>query len=290
MISNPTPLPPSAFDDLIKAALEEDVGRGDRTTHALFPEEVPAMATIKAKEPIVVAGLWLVPEVFKRLSPKIEFDAKAEEGESVKADTSLAQLMGDGRQLLTGERVALNFLQRLGGIATKTAQFVQEVRSYNVQVLDTRKTIPGWRLLEKYAVRMGGGTNHRAGLDGTLLIKDNHLHLIGELKEAVHRAREAVVPQEGIEMEVGSFEEVRAALEVVEPNGADTIMLDNMSIFEIQEAMKMINRRVRVEVSGGVTLSNIREIAACGVDFISVGAITHSAKAVDISMDIVAVG
>jgi nicotinate-nucleotide pyrophosphorylase (carboxylating) len=289
--SSPAPLPPSAFDRLIDQALAEDLGRGDITTEALFPESLPAMARIISHENLVAAGLWLIPEIYKRLDPAAEVDYEVHEGQSIRAETVLIQIKGDGRHLLSGERVALNFLQRLCGIATQTAHFVKAIAGYKALILDTRKTTPGWRLLEKYAVRMGGGSNHRTRLDEGILIKDNHLSLIGNLKEAIKRAKAAdPSPHHMIEIEVKTLDQVEAVLKSLDPDGKDTVMLDNMKTADMQKAVDLIHGRARVEVSGGVTLSNIREIAACGVDFISVGALTHSARAVDISMEIVAVG
>jgi nicotinate-nucleotide pyrophosphorylase (carboxylating) len=288
--SSPVPLPLSGFDSLIDQALAEDLGRGDVTTESLFPQSIPALARILSHENLVVAGLWLIPEIYKRLDPATEVDCDVHEGQSIRAKTVLVQIKGDGRRLLTGERVSLNFLQRLCGIATQTAHFVKAVEGYKALILDTRKTTPGWRLLEKYAVRMGGGSNHRIRLDDGILIKDNHLSLIGNLQEAIKRAKRAESSSKGIEVEVKTLDEVEAALKSLDPDGKDTVMLDNLKMADIQKAVDLIHGRAQVEVSGGVTLSNVRDIAACGVDFISVGALTHSARSVNISMDIVAVG
>lgn len=290
IVPAPAPLPDSAYLPLIERALAEDIGRGDITTQALFPESVPAVAHIVSHEDLVAAGLWLIPEIFKRLDPAVAVDCEVNEGQSIRAETVLAQVKGDGRHFLSGERVALNFLQRLCGIATQTAHFMKAVEGYKAQILDTRKTTPGWRLLEKYAVRMGGGSNHRMRLDDKILIKDNHLSLFGNLQKAIQQAKRAELSSAGIEIEVRTVDEVKAALKVLDPDGKDTVMLDNLSTAEIKQAVDFIRGRAQVEVSGGVALSTVREIAACGVDFISVGALTHSARAVDISMDIVPVG
>ena len=288
-IPEPEPLPESAYFPLITQALDEDIGSGDQTTRALFPDAVPAYARIQAKESLVVAGLWLIPEVFGRLDRSTQVDCLVKEGQAVRKGTVMIQLKGDARPLLTGERVALNFLQRLCGIATLTARFVEAVKGSKVRIMDTRKTTPGWRFLEKYAVRMGGGENHRPSLDSKVLIKDNHISLVCNLKEAIRRARKSVVAVQGIVVEVDSIPQIEKALEELDPE-LDILMLDNMNVTDIRKAMDLVRGRIRVEVSGGVMLSNVREIAACGVDFISVGALTHSAPAVDMSMDVVKAG
>ena len=282
----PSPLPTSAFIPLIEQALAEDIGQGDRTTGALFPEPVQAQARIITHEDIVVVGLFLIAEIFQRLDPKIQVDSLVSEGQSVRAGTILTKLMGDGRSLLTGERVALNFLQHLSGIATFTAQFVEAVKGTKAMILDTRKTTPGLRVLEKYAVRTGGGQNHRMNLSDGILIKDNHIALMGSLKEAVQRVKKKSPSGFKVEVEAATLKEVEEALSAE----ADIILLDNMTVSQIKDAIMLIKGRALIEVSGGVHLNNVREIASTGVDFISIGALTHSARAVDISMDIVAVG
>ena len=288
-VHKPYPVPDSEYRILIDLALTEDIGRGDETTRNLFPAPYPSKAEIRARQMLVIAGLWLVPEVFNRLDPAIEFHADVQEGDWVKEEGVIARMEGDARPLLTGERVALNFLQRLCGIATLTARFVEAVKGSKVRIMDTRKTTPGWRLLEKYAVRMGGGENHRPSLDSKVLVKDNHISLVGNLKKAIRRARKSVVAVQGIVVEVDSITQIEKALEELDPK-LDILMLDNMNVTDIRKAMDLIQGRIRVEVSGGVALSNVREIAACGVDFISVGALTHSAPAVDMSMDVVKAG
>lgn len=286
----PPPLPSSAFDHLIEQALAEDLGSGDITTKGLFQKPMPALARIIGHDDLVVAGLWLAPEILNRLDPAIQTDCWVNEGQSIRAGTTLAQFKGEGRALLMGERVALNFLQRLCGIATLTARFVEAVRGYPVRIRDTRKTTPGWRLLEKYAVRTAGGSNHRMDLHDAILIKDNHIAIIGSLEAAVKKIKQSVSPSQGIEVEVKTLDEVETALKTLDLNEKDTLLLDNMPIAEIKRAVDLIRHRIRVEASGGVTLSTVRETAACGVDFISVGALTHSAPAVDISMDVVPIG
>ena len=282
----PSPLSTSAFIPLIEQALAEDIGQGDRTTGALFPEPVQAQARIITHEDIVVAGLFLIAEIFQRLDPKIQVDSLVSEGQSVRAGTILTKLMGDGRSLLTGERVALNFLQHLSGIATFTSQFVEAVKGTKAMILDTRKTTPGLRVLEKYAVRTGGGQNHRMNLSDGILIKDNHIALMGSLKEAVQRVKKKSPSGFKVEVEAATLKEVEEALSAE----ADIILLDNMTVSQIKDAIMLIKGRALIEVSGGVHLNNVRGIASTGVDFISIGALTHSARAVDISMDIVAVG
>jgi nicotinate-nucleotide pyrophosphorylase (carboxylating) len=283
------PLPESEFLPLVERALAEDIGSGDRTTRAVLPESLPAAARIRAKEPLVAAGLWLVDAVFRRLDPKVKTECRVSEGEAVSAGAVLAVLEGDARSLLAGERVALNFLQRLCGVATLTRKFVDAASGTRATIRDTRKTTPGWRALEKYAVRAGGGENHRDSLESGILIKDNHIALAGGLREAVRRAKASGSEPEGLEVEVESAADLSTALELLDPK-RDILLLDNMDIPRIQEAVARVGGRLRVEVSGGVTLSTVRDIAACGVDFISVGALTHSAPSADISMEIVAAG
>ena len=221
--------------------------------------------------------------VFKQLDPKLQFKPLAQDGDRVKAGTIVARLEGDGRSLLKGERVALNFLQNLSGIATLTARFVETVKGTMAVILDTRKTTPGLRALEKYAVRMGGGRNHRMNLSDGILIKDNHLALAGYLKAALEKVKEKAPRGFKVEVETTNFEEIEAALSA----RADIILLDNMTPPQLKEAVRLINGRALTEASGGVHLNNLREIAETGVDFISIGALTHSAPAVDMSMDII---
>ena len=284
------PLPPIAYTSLIDLAIAEDLDQGDVTTDALFSEAIPAHAQIITHEQLVVSGIWLVPEIFKRLNPHVQFSSHISEGQSLPSGTIMARIQGDGRSLLKGERVILNFLQRLCGITTITARFVNAVKDHKTVILDTRKTTPGWRTLEKYAVRIGGGQNHRMHLGDGILIKDNHLSLTGNIKDAVRKVKQKVLPYSPVEVEVKTLEELEAVLEVLDSERKDTVMLDNMGIHTIKKAVKLIRNRAHIEVSGGITLSNVREIAACGVDYISIGAITHSTPAVDISMDIMANG
>jgi len=271
---------------MVRLALAEDLGAGDVTTRRLFPRAVRAKAVILAKQPAIIAGLHAARAVFQVVDPSLRFRAAVRDGARVEPGTIVATLTGDGRSILAGERVALNFLQHLSGVATLTRRFADAVQGTRAAILDTRKTIPGLRLLEKYAVRMGGGRNHRMDLSDGILIKDNHLALAGALQIAVraakHRAGRTRLP---VEVETTTIEEVREALEA----DADVILLDNMPVTRIKEALLLIGKRAKTEVSGGVHLHNVREIAATGVDAISIGALTHSAPAADLSLEITAV-
>jgi nicotinate-nucleotide pyrophosphorylase (carboxylating) len=268
--------------DIVSRALGEDIGSGDLTTHLLFPKAVKAEAAIRVKQEAILAGLSVAEAVFRKVDPKLKFKPLARDGDRVDPGTIVALVKGDGRSLLKGERVALNFLQRLSGIATLTARFVEAVQGTGTTILDTRKTTPGLRMLEKYAVRMGGGRNHRMNLSDGILIKDNHLALAGNLKAAVQRARKKAPRGFKVEVETTNLTEAEEALVAK----ADIILLDNMTIPQLKEAVLLISGQALTEASGGVNLNNVREIAATGVDFISIGALTHSAPAVDISMDI----
>ncbi len=274
------------FDpQLIRAALAEDVGSGDATTLATVPADAAAAALMVAREPLVVCGLPLAEAVFREVSEKLNLTALAADGQRVPDGQALMKIEGPARAILTAERTALNFAQRLSGVATLTACFVQAVAGTKAQILDTRKTTPGWRLLEKQAVQCGGGVNHRIGLFDRILIKDNHLAALrGEkpnaIAAAVRRAR-AQFPKLTVEVEADTLEQARQACEA----GADIVLLDNMSSQNLRAAVKLINGRAKTEASGGVSLATVRSIAETGVDFISVGALTHSAPAVDIGLD-----
>jgi len=271
----------SELRGLIERALAEDVGSGDVTTQLTVPRDLGACGEFIAKQEIVVAGLPVVEEVFLVLDPSIEFQALAAEGAHVAAQTHLARVTGKASTLLAGERVALNFLQRLCGVATFTRQFVAKLAGLKTMLLDTRKTTPGLRSLEKYAVRMGGGHNHRLRLDEGILIKNNHLTLAGGIHAAVEGAwerRRAMGSSLPIEVEVRSLVELEEAI----GSGADAVLLDNMSPAEVGTCVERARGRVRLEVSGGINLENIRAYAETGVDCISVGALTHSAPAADI--------
>ncbi len=266
-------------------ALAEDIGTGDVTTLALIPEHATATAVMRAREPLVVAGLAFAEAAFRHLSPEVSLSRAAEDGQSVVPNQTLLQVSGPARALLSAERVALNFVQRLSGIATLTAQFVAAVRGTRAQMLDTRKTTPGWRRFEKYAVTCGGGRNHRAGLSDMVLIKDNHLAALrgqapSAIAAAVQRAR-AAYPELKIEVETDTLEQVEEAL-AAKP---DYILLDNMDPGQLRRAVDQCRGRALTEASGGVSLARVRAIAETGVDFISAGALTHSARAVDIGLD-----
>jgi len=268
------------IDRLLDLALEEDLGSGDVTTQALIPEDLQGEAHIRAKEKLVVAGLPLAARVFARLAPEVKFDPQVQDGQEVEPAAVLVILTGPVAPILTGERVALNFLQHLSGIATFTKKMVEAVAFLPVALVDTRKTTPGWRVLEKYAVRLGGGRNHRGGLFDGVLIKNNHLTATGSITEAVRRARKAAPHTLKIEVEVSSLAELEEALGI----GADIILLDNMSDGDLAKAADLTLGRALLEASGSMTLERLPQVAATRVNFISVGALTHSAPAVDIHL------
>ncbi|QVW33889.1 carboxylating nicotinate-nucleotide diphosphorylase [Geobacter sulfurreducens] len=270
----------TGLDSIIDNALQEDIHTGDITTLSVVPEPRPSHARLIAKEPLVLAGIGVAARVFHRLDPAIRFDAHFPDGSRVKTGTLLAEMAGDSAMLLQGERVALNLLQRMCGIATLTARYVEAVAGTGARIVDTRKTMPGLRVLDKHAVRLGGGINHRTGLYDGVLIKENHIAAAGGITEAVRRARAYIPHTMKIEVETECLEEVAEALEA----GADIIMLDNMDLDAMRRAVGLIAGRALVEASGGVNLETVRGIAETGVDIISVGALTHSARAMDISM------
>ncbi|MBW1676060.1 MAG: carboxylating nicotinate-nucleotide diphosphorylase [Deltaproteobacteria bacterium] len=270
-------------EKLIRLALEEDIGPGDVTTEALIEPDRVARAVIVAKESLVLAGLQVARGVFATLDPAMSFETSFQDGDRAGSGDEILTAYGKLQALLTGERTALNFVQRLSGIATLTRQYVDRVAGSNVRLTDTRKTIPGWCRLEKYAVKIGGAYNHRFGLYDGILIKDNHIVACGGISEAVAGVRNNRPHLLRIEVEVSDINQVKEALE----NGVDIIMLDNMGLNDIHEAVRLVDGRALVEVSGGVTLDTLPEIANTGVDIISIGALTHSARAVDISMRVV---
>jgi nicotinate-nucleotide pyrophosphorylase (carboxylating) len=270
----------NGIDRIIDVALAEDIHTGDITTLAVLPQPRRMRARLIAKEPMVLAGLTVTRRVFARLDPSILFDAAFADADLLQVGDVIARIEGDAASLLQGERVALNLLQRMCGIATQTATFVKEIEGTGARVVDTRKTTPGLRVLEKYAVRVGGGTNHRTGLYDGVLIKENHIAAAGGILEAVRLARAYIPHTLKVEVETESLEQVALALQA----GADIIMLDNMGLSEMTEAVLLIGKRALVEASGGVNLGSIRAIAETGVDIISVGALTHSVRAADISM------
>jgi nicotinate-nucleotide pyrophosphorylase (carboxylating) len=269
----------------VKAALAEDIGGGDVTTLATVPKAQTLRAVMRAREPLVVAGLDFAKAAFSRLSWSAKVEFLVHDGTHVRAGENLIRVSGPARAILSAERVALNFVQRLSGIATLTAAFVAAIKGTRAQILDTRKTTPGWRRFEKYAVACGGGKNHRIGLFDMILIKDNHLAALRNEKPnavgaAVQSARKKF-PKLKIEVEADALEQVAQAAEA----GADIILLDNMDATQLRQAVKIAKGHAKTEASGGVNLKNIRAIAETGVDFISVGALTHSARAVDIGLD-----
>lgn len=267
---------------LIDWALEEDIGSGDITTNHLVAPQVLAQGRIMAKEPLTVAGLEVARQVFVRLDPAVVFLPSVSDGDSVEKGTVVATVNGRLGALLIGERSALNFLQRLSGIATHVRAYMDLLGERRARLVDTRKTTPGWRVLEKYAVRVGGAANHRMGLYDAVLIKDNHIAACGGITAAVQRIRARVSHLTKIEVETATLEEVNEALAA----GVDVIMLDNMDLDTIRQAVGVIDGRALVEVSGGVTAQTLVSLADTGVDLISVGALTHSARAVDLSMKI----
>jgi nicotinate-nucleotide pyrophosphorylase (carboxylating) len=282
-------IPPPSFDELdraVRAALREDLSHGDVTTDALLEHSLPARATIAAEADIIVAGVLVVEAVFSQLDRFVKVRPRIADGRPASAGSVILELEGPARSLLMGERVALNFLQRLSGVATLTARFVEAVRGYCCQILDTRKTTPGLRALEKWAVRLGGGSNHRQSLGDGVLIKDNHLALLHaegiSIAEACRRARARAPHGLKVIVETDTLSQVREAL-----NGApDVILLDNMSASQVREAAQMIKGRTSIEVSGGVSLNNARDFAAAGADYLSIGRLTHSAPAAPLTMEL----
>lgn len=271
----------STIQDLIERAFEEDVGSGDVTTDAVVDEDCQAKAIWIAKEEGVVAGIAIAQRVFEKLDPQVEWTPHIDEGEKVSKKTPLVTIKGSCRAILTAERIALNIAQRMSGIATTTRQYVEAIGELDAKVLDTRKTVPGLRLLDKQAVAAGGGTNHRMGLFDLAMVKDNHIVAAGSIETAVKRVR-ANSPSVRVEVETTSLDDVRKAVAV----GADIIMLDNMSTAKMKEAVELIDGKAETEASGNITLDTIYKVAQTGVDFISVGALTHSVTAFDISQQL----
>ena len=269
------------FDVIIDAALREDMPEGDITSESIIPADARSEAIFLAKEDGILAGLAVARRVFGKIDASVEFVEKFQDGAVFRKSDILVGVEGPTIALLKGERTALNFVQRLSGIATATRRFVDAVAGTKAKILDTRKTTPGLRLLEKYAVKTGGGTNHRLSLSDMVLIKDNHLRYVGSVAEAVRRARAAIRPGVRIEVEAADISQVRDALAA----GADMIMLDNMTLEMMSEAVTLAAGRVPLEASGNMSLDRVRAVAETGVDYISVGALTHSARAVDISLE-----
>jgi len=269
-------------DRLIDLAIAEDIGSGDITTDSLVAPDLDGRAVVLAKEPLVLAGLQTARQVFTRFDNHIVFETAQKDGDEIQAGEIFIKLAGRLAALLKAERIALNFLQHLCGIATHVRAYMAEVGDSPVRVVDTRKTTPGWRILEKYAVRVGGAANHRMGLYDGVLIKDNHIAACGGVKPAIDRARQDISHLIKIEVEVSTLEEAKQALAAK----ADVIMLDNMNLKEIRQAVDLIGQNALVEVSGNVTMDRLKALAETGVDLISIGALTHAARAVDISMRI----
>jgi len=263
----------------VAVALSEDVGSGDLTTQRVVPEDATCVAQVLVKEPGVVCGLSVVQQVFQELDRELRFEAVLADGDGIEAPTVVARVEGRAAPILTGERTALNFLGRLSGIATLTRRYADAVDGTGAKILDTRKTTPGLRALEKHAVECGGGRNHRFGLYDAILIKDNHLAVAGSIGTAIERAKGAGVP---VQAEVEDLDGLREALDA----GADAILLDNMPPDTMREAVAITAGRATLEASGGVTLDIIRAIAETGVDFISIGALTHSARSLDVSLEV----
>ncbi len=265
-------------EHLIDLAFNEDIKNGDITTENLIADDIKVNAFMKAKANGVLAGLSVAERVFKKLDKNIVWNPKFKDGAKIKSGDILIEFSGSYRAILTGERTALNFLQRMSGVATKTNQFVKAIEGTETQILDTRKTLPTYRMLDKYSVKMGGGTNHRIGLFDMVMIKDNHIKVAGGITNAVNKIKENVDSKIKIEVETSNMQEVEEALN----NKVDIIMLDNMSNSQMQEAVEFIDGRAFVEASGNVNLERVKSIAETGVDFISVGVLTHSAIALDI--------
>ena len=269
------------LDAVIEAALKEDMPRGDITSENIIPSDSESEAIILAKEHGILAGILVAGRVFRKIDPSVHFENVFEDGQIFRKGAILARLKGNSISILKGERTALNFLQRMSGIATTTRKFFKALEGTQTKILDTRKTTPSLRFLEKYSVKMGGGVNHRFNLSEMVLIKDNHLKLVGSIREAVMCSKKNVKKGTKIEVEATSLEGVKEAVQ----SGADMIVLDNMPKEEIKEVVKWVKGKVPLEISGKVSLRRVKEIASLGVDFISVGSLTHSYKSVDISIE-----
>lgn len=268
------------LDKIIMNALSEDIGTGDITTEATIPTNKVAHGLYKAKESGILCGMGVARRVFELINDKIEFTSFKNDGDRIEKGEIIAEVKGKATDVLTGERIGLNLMQRMSGIATRTAEAVKAVEGYNAKICDTRKTTPGLRVVEKYAVKVGGGTNHRFNLADGVLIKDNHIVAAGSISAAVAAAKENAPHTLKIEVEVENFTQLEEALKA----GADIIMLDNMSCEDMAKAVKIVNGRAITEASGNMGDRNLAEVAACGVDLISIGALTHSVRALDISL------
>ena len=274
------------LERIVDTALEEDLGHGDITTQSLLPPNIQGAGVILVKEHGIVAGVEIASAIFKRLDQQVRVDVLSTDGIWVEPGTHICRIEGNLSAILAGERVALNFLQRLSGVATETAKFVEKVAGTKARIIDTRKTTPGLRLLEKYAVRVAGGFNHRFNLSDAILIKDNHLAALrsieGNLRTAIESAKKNAPHGMKIQLEVENFGEAKDAIEA----GVDSLLLDNMHPTEMQKVVEQFGDKVFMEASGGITLENVEEVAETGVDVISIGALTHSSPALDISLDL----
>ena len=270
------------INKLIDLAIEEDIAHGDISTNAIIPVETSATAELKAKADGVISGLTIIKRVFERFEQNINWCPLVQDGTHVKKGDIILRIEASYRTLLLGERLALNILQRMSGIATETARYVRELEGTQTQLLDTRKTAPGLRVLDKMAVHQGGGSNHRMGLYDMIMLKDNHIKIAGGVPNAIRQARANLPLSIKLEVETTTLEEVQQAID----HGADIIMLDNMDNETMAKAVQLIAGRAKTEASGNMTISRLKEVAATGVDYISVGALTHSVKAMDISMNI----
>lgn len=271
------------IDRLIDLAIEEDISTGDISTNAIVPVNSIATAEMKAKQPGVVSGIGIIKKVYEKFGNIISWEPLAKDGDKVEKGDIILRITASYRCLLCGERLSLNILQRMSGIATETSKYVEELKGTHTVILDTRKTAPGLRVLDKMAVRHGGGSNHRIGLYDMIMLKDNHIKIAGGVPQAIEQAKRNLPLSVKLEVETTCLEEVRQAVEC----GADIIMLDNMDTGTMHEAVRIINGRAKTEASGNMNLQRLKEVAGTGVDYISVGALTHSVKAMDISMNIV---
>ena len=272
---------PLLIEEQIGQFLREDIGFGDLTSTIMIDEETTGVFDMNAREDIVVAGIAVAAAIFKRCEPECSFEPKVSDGDDIKNGTTMARISGKARGLLTAERSALNMLQHLSGIATLTSKYVKEIEGTGATLIDTRKTTPGLRALEKHAVTCGGGRNHRLALDGGVLVKDNHIAVCGGLTAAIQRAKSQVPTLTKVQVECDNLEQVKEAVDA----GADSLLLDNMSPDSMRKAVKIVDGRVTLEASGGITLETVRSKAESGVDLISTGKITQSAPSVDIGLD-----
>ncbi len=282
MAPRPPHPPASSWRDLLLRALAEDVGAGDLTSQLTLPEDLEVEAVLVARAPLVVCGLQLAASAFLEIDTRIRFEAALKEGASASGDDPLAFVSGPARAVLTAERTALNFVGRMSGVATTTREFVQRVAGTGAQIVDTRKTLPGWRVLDKYAVAVGGGINHRGGLFDAILVKDNHIAAAGGVAAAVEAARAGAPPHLWLQVEVESEADAEAALRA----GADALLLDNRSLEELRGLAARFGDRTSLEASGGVDIDTVRGIAETGVHRISIGALTHSAPTADVSLEV----